>query len=120
VEQKGTQMTCPDHFELLVPLGGHGRIHWRSESMPYNSGEAWLFPAAPGEYQLVAQSATKLLRTYVPDLEQFSHELAENGISDSQRSATATNKNSGIPRHSGGADVSSVCHRECNENALVG
>jgi mannose-6-phosphate isomerase len=79
--------TCPDRFELLVPLGGHGRIHWRSESMPYSPGEAWMLPAALGEYHLASQSATKLLRTYVPDLEQLSRELAENGLSESQRSA---------------------------------
>jgi mannose-6-phosphate isomerase len=79
--------TCPDRFELLVPLGGHGRIHWRSESMPFVPGEAWMLPAALGEYRLVAQSAAKLLRTYVPDLEQLSRELAENGLSEPQRSA---------------------------------
>jgi mannose-6-phosphate isomerase len=79
--------TCPDRFELLVPLGGHGRIQWRSESMPYGPGEAWMLPAALGEYRLVAQSASKLLRTYVPDLGQLSRELAENGLSESQRSA---------------------------------
>jgi mannose-6-phosphate isomerase len=79
--------TCPDRFELLVLLGGHGRIGWRSESMPYGRGEAWMLPAALGEYQLIAQSATKLLRTYVPDLGQLSRELAENGLSESQRSA---------------------------------
>lgn len=79
--------TYLDHFELLVPLEGHGRIHWRSESMPYIPGEAWLLPAALGEYDLMAQSATKLLRTYVPDLEQLSRELAESGLSESQRSA---------------------------------
>lgn len=76
--------TFPDRFELLVPLEGHGRIHWRSESMPYNSGEAWMLPAALGEYELAAQSPTKLLRTYVPDLEQLSRELTENGLSESQ------------------------------------
>lgn len=79
--------TDPDRFELLVALGGRGRIQWRSESMPFNPGEAWMLPAALGEYQLAAPAATKLLRTYVPDLEQLSRELAENGLSESQRSA---------------------------------
>jgi len=79
--------TSPDRFELLVLLGGHGRIHWRSESMPYNSGETWMLPAALGDYRLTARSATRLLRTYVPDLEQLSRELAENGLTESQRSA---------------------------------
>ena len=78
---------CPDRFELLIPLEGHGRIHWRSESMPYTPGEAWFLPAALGEYELLAQSATKLLRTYIPDLGQLLRELAENGLSDSQRAA---------------------------------
>jgi mannose-6-phosphate isomerase len=79
--------TCPDRFELLVPLQGHGRIHWRSESMPYGPGEAWMLPAALGEYDLSAQAPTKLLRTYVPDLEQLSRELEGQGFSESQRSA---------------------------------
>jgi mannose-6-phosphate isomerase len=79
--------TCPDRFELVVLLAGHGRIQWRSETMPYNSGEAWLLPAALGEYRLVAQSATKLLRTYVPDLERLAREFADNGLTESQYSA---------------------------------
>lgn len=79
--------TSPDRFELLVLLDGPGRIHWGSESMPYGRGEAWLLPAALGCYQLTAQSSTKLLRTYVPDLQQLSRELAENGVGELQRSA---------------------------------
>jgi len=79
--------TSPDRFELLVLFDGLGRIHWGSESMPYGRGEAWLLPAALGGYQLIAQSSTKLLRTYVPDLQQLSRELAENGVGESQRSA---------------------------------
>jgi len=78
---------CPDRFELLIPLEGHGRIHWRSESMPYTPGEAWFLPAALGEYELLAQSATKLLRAYIPDLQELSRELVQNGLSDSQRAA---------------------------------
>lgn len=77
---------CPDRFELLIALSGQGRIHWRSESMPYSPGEAWLVPAALSKYRLTAESETKLLRTYVPDLQQLSRELAENGLSESQRS----------------------------------
>ena len=79
--------TSPDRFELLVLLGGQGRIRWGSESMPYAPGEAWLLPAALGGYQLIAQSSAKLLRTYVPDLQQLSRELAESGLSESQQSA---------------------------------
>jgi len=79
--------TSPDRFELLVLLDGEGRIRWGSESMPFARGEAWLLPAALGAYQMIAQSPTKLLRTYVPDLQQLSRELAGSGLSESQRSA---------------------------------
>jgi len=75
---------CPDRFELLIPLSGQGRIHWQSESMPLSPGETWLIPAALGKYRLTAESNIQLLRTYVPDLQQLSRELAENGLSESQ------------------------------------
>jgi mannose-6-phosphate isomerase len=77
--------TNPDCFELLVVLEGPGRIQWRSESMPCAAGETWLLPAALGEYHLIPQSRAKVLRTYVPDLERLSLELAENGLSETQR-----------------------------------
>jgi len=79
--------TSPDCFELLIALEGRGRIQWRCESMPLAAGEAWLLPAALGEYHLIPQSRVKLLRTYVPDLQKLSRELAESGLSESQRSA---------------------------------
>jgi mannose-6-phosphate isomerase len=79
-------ITCADCFELLVVLEGRGRIQWRSESMPCAAGEAWLLPAALGEYHLIPQSRAKLLRAYVPDLERFSRELAERGLNETQRS----------------------------------
>jgi mannose-6-phosphate isomerase len=79
--------TCLDRFEFLVFLAGEGRIHWGSESMPFNPGEAWMLPAAVGDYQLITQSSTKLLRSYVPDLEQLSREFAAEGLNELQRSA---------------------------------
>jgi len=79
-------ITCPDRFELLVVLEGRGRIQWRSESMPCAAGEAWLLPAALGEYRLIPHSNAKVLRTYVPDLELLSRELTKNGLNESQLS----------------------------------
>jgi hypothetical protein len=55
--------------------------------MPFNPGEAWMLPAAVGDYQLITQSSTKLLRSYVPDLQQLSREFAAEGLSELQRSA---------------------------------
>jgi mannose-6-phosphate isomerase len=79
--------TCLDRFELLIFLAGQGRIHWGSESMPFNPGEAWMLPAAVRDYQLITQSSTKLLRSYVPDLQQLSREFAAEGLNELQRSA---------------------------------
>jgi mannose-6-phosphate isomerase len=79
--------TCLDRFEVLILLDGHGRIHWGSESMPYNPGEAWMLPANVGDYQLITQSSSKLLRAYVPDLEKLPRELAGEGLTELQRSA---------------------------------
>jgi mannose-6-phosphate isomerase len=78
--------TCPEHFELLVFLSGAGRVHWGTQSMPFNPGEAWMLPAALGGYQLITESSTKLLRTYVPDLEQLPRKFAAEGLNELQRS----------------------------------
>jgi mannose-6-phosphate isomerase len=85
--ETATGTTSPECFELLVALEGRGRIQWRCESMPLAAGEAWLIPAALGDYHLIPQSQAKLLRAYVPDLEKLSRELAEHGLSESQCSA---------------------------------
>jgi mannose-6-phosphate isomerase len=79
--------TCPERFEILVFLSGVGRIRWGSQSMPFNSGEAWMLPATVGNYQLITASSTKLLRTYVPDLEQLPREFAAEGLDELQLSA---------------------------------
>ena len=70
-------VTSPERFELLIVLAGRGRLEWASESAPYGPAEAWLLPAALGAYQLAPESATKLLRTYVPDLQEFARSLAD-------------------------------------------
>jgi mannose-6-phosphate isomerase len=97
-----TAATSPERFELLIVLSGSGRIQWglerasaareghdqadgiraHSESAQYDRAQAWLLPAALGQYRLVPDSPTVLLRTYVPDLQQFARELADDQISD--------------------------------------
>jgi len=68
--------TSPDRFELLIVVAGRGRIEWGSETIPYGPAEVWLIPAALGGYQIVPESETSLLRTYVPDLREFTKMLA--------------------------------------------
>ena len=74
--------TSPERFELLIPLSGNGRIEWSSESAPYGPAEVWLLPAALGAYQLTPQSETKVLRTYVPDLQEFAQQLADQRVEE--------------------------------------
>jgi mannose-6-phosphate isomerase len=77
--------TSAERFELLIMLSGQGHIHWESESARYDKAQVWFLPAALGPYQLVPQTTTKLLRAYVPDLQQFTAELAQQGIAVATR-----------------------------------
>ena len=76
-------VTSPKRFELLIPLSGHGQIEWSSESAAYGPAEIWLLPAALGAYQLSPQTETKMLRTYVPDLQEFAQRLADQRVEES-------------------------------------
>jgi mannose-6-phosphate isomerase len=58
--------TSPSHFDLLIFLEGHGSIRHRGEITPYRPTQVWLMAAALGEYQLLPDTHTSLLRTYVP------------------------------------------------------
>jgi mannose-6-phosphate isomerase len=78
--------TSGQAFELLIFLSGHGAIESAGEPHPYARAEVWLIPAALGAYQLLPQSATTLLRTYVPDLQSFEQQLAGDNISQAARS----------------------------------
>ena len=72
--------TAPEQFELLVFLAGRGRIEWGCESAEYERAQVWLLPAALGAYRLTPDSETKLLRAYVPDLEEFAQRMAARQI----------------------------------------
>jgi len=74
--------SSPARFELLIALHGHGRIESSADPAEYNAGELWLIPAALGKYRLVPNSATSLLRTYVPDLSEFVQHLRSLGIEE--------------------------------------
>jgi len=78
--------TSSEQFEILIVLSGRGRTEWSGESAPYGPAEVWLLPAALGAYQLAPDSATTLLRTYVPDLQVFAQQLAGEKIPQAVRS----------------------------------
>jgi mannose-6-phosphate isomerase len=73
--------TSPEHFELLISIEGSGEIHSKSGSLKYGPAQAWLMPAALGEYWLKAESPTTLLRTYPPgESKDFEKLLAGRGV----------------------------------------
>ncbi len=73
----------PERFELLIFLEGRGRIEFAGGAEEYSPAEVWLVPAALGEYELAATSHSTLLRTYVPDLNQLSHQLRKEHVEES-------------------------------------
>jgi mannose-6-phosphate isomerase len=79
------RQTTPEHFDLLLTLEGGGEIAWSGGSEAYGPAQAWLMPAALGEYRLQPKGATSLLRTYVPaSAEAFGKELAARGASEKE------------------------------------
>lgn len=80
-----TAATSNDHFEILIVLSGHGRIESSGESAPYGPAEVWLLPAALGAFQLAPDSATTILRTYVPDLQGFAQQLTGEQVPEAAR-----------------------------------
>ncbi len=78
--RSGSGATSTERFEILIFISGSGRIESSGESAPYGPAEVWLLPAALGAYHLIPESATTLLRTYVPDLQAFARQLAGENV----------------------------------------
>jgi mannose-6-phosphate isomerase len=73
--------TSPEHFELWIILEGSGTIRWGSERSAYGPAQAWLIPAALGDYEIAPETSTSLLRAYMPgDLSEASRSLEARGI----------------------------------------
>jgi mannose-6-phosphate isomerase len=71
----------PEHFDLLVILTGSGNFTWESMPASYRSGECWLVPAGLEKFSVNPNEASKLLRTYVPDLAALRAKLECDGHS---------------------------------------
>jgi len=73
--------SSPERVEVLSILGGDGRLENRSGWLAYRMGETWLIPPATGAYRLVPQEKTRLLKFYVPNLdEDFRRPLARRHV----------------------------------------
>jgi mannose-6-phosphate isomerase len=70
-----------ERVEILSLLGGEGRVETARGWLAYRTGDTWLIPPAMGEYRLVPRRTTRLLKIYVPRLDQdFRRPLARRGV----------------------------------------
>jgi len=76
-------ITDPAHFELLVILGGRGNIQSSGGSCSYRQGECWFIPANLGEFSVVPESPTSILRAYVPVISALRTNLLRIGVPNS-------------------------------------
>jgi mannose-6-phosphate isomerase len=81
VQQRAT--SDPAHFELLVILSGRGTIQWTDGSSSYQQGECWFTPANLGQFSIVPESNTSILRTYVPTIATLRNDLSRDGVPNS-------------------------------------
>jgi mannose-6-phosphate isomerase len=71
----------PGRFELLIFLEGAGQIHWSGEQVKYGPAQAWLLPAALGNYGLRPDSRSEVLRAYAPvGTDEFRREMEDQGV----------------------------------------
>jgi mannose-6-phosphate isomerase len=73
----------PARFELLVALGGRGAIQWSGGSCSYRQGECWFIPANLGEFSVLPENETSVLRAYVPIISAIRDELSRDGVPNS-------------------------------------
>ena len=71
--------TNPEHFDLFVVLTGAGNLTWGTGSAKFQSGECWLIPAGLEKLTVDSRSASKILRTYIPDLAALRARLRNDG-----------------------------------------
>jgi mannose-6-phosphate isomerase len=76
--------TSREHFDLLIILDGRGYLHWYDQRTEYSPMQVWILPASLGAYQLIPDSRTAVLRSYVPqNVDEFVRRLADQGIPES-------------------------------------
>ena len=71
----------PERFELIVILEGAGSFAWPDSAARYHRGECWLVPASQARIDILPETATSLIRTYVPDIPVLRTELHRDGNS---------------------------------------
>jgi len=73
--------SSPEHFDLYVILSGRGEFSWNGNTARYECGECWLIPSSLHKFAVNPAEPTKLLRTYVPDLQTLRDRLKQENYS---------------------------------------
>jgi mannose-6-phosphate isomerase len=71
----------PERFEIIVILEGAGSFAWPDNAARYHRGECWLVPASQARIDVLPETSTSLIRTYVPNISALRTELHRDGIS---------------------------------------
>jgi mannose-6-phosphate isomerase len=72
--------SCADRFELLAVLSGSGRLGWQDGITNYRQGQCCLIPAALGDFSVLPDGPSTMLKIYVPDLAVLRDELNHEGF----------------------------------------
>jgi mannose-6-phosphate isomerase len=88
VLRTATFPSSADRVEALSFVDGEGRIENEAGWLAYRTGETWLIPPASGDYRLVPEFDTRILKFYVPDIERdFREPLKKRGTPPEKISA---------------------------------
>jgi mannose-6-phosphate isomerase len=61
---------APDRAEAFCVIAGEGRVETAAGWLAYRVGDSWLVPPASSAYRLVPEPETRILKFYVPDVEE--------------------------------------------------
>ena len=72
---------APERVEALCIISGEGRVETAAGWHAYRVGDSWLIPPAGSTYRLVPEPESRILKFYVPNLDQdFRRPLFEGGL----------------------------------------
>jgi mannose-6-phosphate isomerase len=77
----GSFNSAHDRVEALTVIAGEGRVETAAGWYAYRVGDSWLIPPASSAYRLVPEQESRLLKFYVPDVnEDFRKPLSQAGL----------------------------------------
>lgn len=81
LRKAGSFQGSPQRVEVLSVVEGEGRVETEAGWLAFRSGDTWLIPPATRLFRLVPRKKSRLLKFYVPDLdEDFRRPLARRGV----------------------------------------